>query len=90
MATEVLPDLGTHFHEPVSWHVWDAKYRYREGNVVRDQTIEDTWRRVARALAAAEPESERARWPNAFTGYSTDSSFCRAGASWPVPAHATA
>ncbi|ACY47247.1 adenosylcobalamin-dependent ribonucleoside-diphosphate reductase [Rhodothermus marinus] len=66
MATEVLPDLGTHFHEPVSWHVWDAKYRYREGNVVRDQTIEDTWRRVARALAAAEPESERARWAERF------------------------
>ncbi len=66
MATEVRPDLGTHFHEPVSWHVWDAKYRYREGNVVRDQTIEDTWRRVARALAAAEPESERARWAERF------------------------
>lgn len=66
MTTEVLPDLGTHFHEPVSWHVWDAKYRYREGNVVRDQTIEDTWRRVARALAAAEPESERARWAERF------------------------
>ncbi|WP_397546902.1 adenosylcobalamin-dependent ribonucleoside-diphosphate reductase [Rhodothermus marinus] len=66
MATEVLPDLGTHFHEPVSWHVWDAKYRYREGNVVRDQTIEDTWRRVARALAVAEPESEQARWAERF------------------------
>jgi len=66
MSTEVLPDLGTHFHEPVSWHVWDAKYRYREGAVVRDQTIEDTWRRVARALAVAEPESEQARWAERF------------------------
>ncbi len=66
MAMEVLPDLGMHFHEPVSWHVWDAKYRYREGKAVCDQTIEDTWRRVARALAAAEPESERVRWANQF------------------------
>ncbi|SHK84730.1 adenosylcobalamin-dependent ribonucleoside-diphosphate reductase [Rhodothermus profundi] len=64
MAVEGLPDLGTHFHEPVSWHVWNAKYRYREGAVVRDQTIEDTWRRVARALAAAEPERER--WAQRF------------------------
>ncbi len=66
MATEVRPDPGTHFHEPVSWHVWDAKYRYREGRVERDRTIEDTWRRVARALAAAEPESERAHWAEHF------------------------
>ena len=66
MAVEELPELGTHFQEPVSWHVWNAKYRYREGAVVRDQTIEDTWRRVARALAAAEPEPERKRWAERF------------------------
>jgi len=66
MSVEGQAVQDTHFHEPVSWHVWDAKYRYREGNVVRDQTIEDTWRRVARALAAAEPESERARWAERF------------------------
>lgn len=66
MTGEVLPDLSTHFQEPVSWHVWDAKYRYREGTAVRDQTIEDTWRRVAQALAAAEPEEERKRWGERF------------------------
>lgn len=66
MTGEVLPDLSTHFQEPVSWHVWDAKYRYREGTAVRDQTIEDTWRRVAQALAAAEPEGERKRWGERF------------------------
>ncbi|MDQ7039675.1 MAG: adenosylcobalamin-dependent ribonucleoside-diphosphate reductase [Rhodothermus sp.] len=66
MAEEALPNLGPHFQEPVSWHVWDAKYRYREGAVVRDQTIEDTWRRVAQALAAVEPEPERARWAERF------------------------
>lgn len=34
--------------------MWEAKYRYRENGVSRDNCIEDTWRRVAHALAAEE------------------------------------
>jgi ribonucleoside-diphosphate reductase alpha chain len=39
---------------PISRQIWDAKYRLKaaDGTPV-DLTIEDTWRRVARALAAA-------------------------------------
>ena len=42
---------------PISRQIWDAKYRLKalDGTPV-DQTIEDTWRRVARALAAAEAD----------------------------------
>lgn len=66
MKVTLGPELAPHFHEPVSWQIWDAKYRYREGTQLRDQTIEDTWRRVAQAVAAAEPETERARWAERF------------------------
>ena len=50
---------------PISSRIWDMKYRLKaaDGTPV-DGTIEDTWRRVARALAAA--EAEPARWKPAF------------------------
>jgi len=35
----------------ISRHVWEAKYRYNA-----ERTIADTWRRIARALAAVEPK----------------------------------
>lgn len=38
----------------ISRDVWDAKYRYRDNGVIRDVTLEDTWRRVAHALASVE------------------------------------
>ena len=50
---------------PISSRIWDMKYRLKDaaGNPV-DGTIEDTWRRVARALAGVEAEPER--WEPAF------------------------
>ena len=50
---------------PISSRIWDMKYRLKaaDGTPV-DGTIEDTWRRVARALASA--EAEPARWEPAF------------------------
>ena len=41
---------------PVSQRIWDMKYRLKEGGTPLDATIEDTWRRVARALAAPDPD----------------------------------
>ncbi len=40
---------------PISRQIWDAKYRFKtaDGTPI-DRTIEDSWRRVARALAEAE------------------------------------
>jgi ribonucleoside-diphosphate reductase alpha chain len=57
----------TAFHAPISSQIWDMKYRLKtpEGAPV-DQTVEDSWRRVARALAAAEPEDQRTDWENRF------------------------
>jgi ribonucleoside-diphosphate reductase alpha chain len=42
----------------ISRYIWDVKYRFRKSEEVMDQTIEDTWRRVARAAAAAETDSK--------------------------------
>ncbi len=43
----------------ISREIWDAKYRLKEpdGTPI-DVTVEDTWRRVAKALAAPEKEPE--------------------------------
>jgi len=46
------------FDLPISRHVWDTRYRWRAGGEVRDATIQDTWDRVAWALAAAESDLE--------------------------------
>ncbi len=46
-----------YFSADISRHVWDAKYRYRDGGTVHDQNIADTWRRVAAALAQQEGEA---------------------------------
>jgi len=45
---------------PLSQQIWDAKYRLKadDGTPI-DVTVEDSWRRVARALAAAEKRPEQ-------------------------------
>ena len=69
---------------PISNQIWDAKYRLKtaEGEPV-DLTIEDSWRRVARALAAAERQPEL--WEQPFYEALQDSASCRPAASCPVP-----
>ena len=42
------------FITAISRHIWDSKYRYRDGNTIHDQSIADSWRRIARALASVE------------------------------------
>ena len=51
----------------ISQQIWDMKYRLKgpDGNPV-DRTIEDTWRRVAVALAEPEAAAERAAWAERF------------------------
>ncbi len=64
----------------ISREIWDIKYRYRlaDGTII-DKTIEDTWRRVAEAVAAVEPEPERARWAEAFHDILRDFHFLPGG-----------
>lgn len=44
----------TTFTHPAAVDAWDAWFRWRERGELRDLTIDETWRRVAAALAAAE------------------------------------
>ncbi len=47
----------TRFAAPIAEQIWDMKYRLKtaEGEVL-DQSVEDSWRRIARALAVDEAE----------------------------------
>ncbi len=47
--------------------IWDTKYRLKSktGDVV-DETMDDTYKRVARALADVEAEAEREQWYESF------------------------
>jgi len=50
---------------PIAQEIWDMKYRFRVvGGESSEASIEDSWRRVAAALA--EPEAEKKRWTKAF------------------------
>jgi ribonucleoside-diphosphate reductase alpha chain len=51
----------------ISDEIWDMKYRFKRADgAIVDTTIEDTWRRVATALAEAEKPAERAQWADRF------------------------
>jgi ribonucleoside-diphosphate reductase alpha chain len=67
----------------ISQQIWDMKYRLKapaHGSVPGepiDKTIEDTWRRVAAALA--EPEKDPAAWAERFYGAMDDFQYLPAG-----------
>jgi len=60
--------------QPIAHDIWDMKYRLKDASLAPcDQTVEDTWRRVAEALAEPEAETRRAelaaRFYDALSGY---------------------
>ncbi|MGH7103694.1 MAG: adenosylcobalamin-dependent ribonucleoside-diphosphate reductase [Acetobacteraceae bacterium] len=63
---------------PISRQIWDAKYRLKaaDGTPI-DASIEDSWRRVARALAAA--EADPGQWEAPFYLALADFRFLPAG-----------
>ncbi len=62
----------------ISQQIWDMKYRLKTGNgEVVDKTINDTWRRVARALAA--PEADPGQWEDRFYNALENFQFLPAG-----------
>jgi ribonucleoside-diphosphate reductase alpha chain len=50
---------------PIARHIWETKYRWLKGDKVPEAGIEESWRRVARTVAVAEP-AEQNRWETAF------------------------
>jgi ribonucleoside-diphosphate reductase alpha chain len=53
------------FHAPIAESIWDMKYRFKEADGTPiDGTVEDSWRRIARALA--EVEADPLPWEGEF------------------------
>lgn len=53
------------FDTPIAEQIWDMKYRFKEADGTPiDGSVEDTWRRIARALA--EVEADPAKWEAEF------------------------
>jgi ribonucleoside-diphosphate reductase alpha chain len=62
----------------ISQQIWDMKYRLKApGGAALDRTIEDSWRRVAAALAEA--EQDKALWAERFYEAMADFKFLPAG-----------
>ena len=68
----------TRFAAPIAEQIWDMKYRLKEadGHPI-DQTVEDSWRRIARALASVEKDADL--WQERFYGALEDFRFLPAG-----------
>jgi ribonucleoside-diphosphate reductase alpha chain len=53
------------FDTPIAEQIWDMKYRFKEADGTPiDGSVEDSWRRIARALA--EVEADPAKWEAEF------------------------
>ncbi len=65
------------FTSPIARHIWETKYRYQDAHRA-DADIDDSWRRVAHALAAVEP-SAQAAWAERFHAILRDFRFLPGG-----------
>ena len=62
----------------IARQIWDMKYRLRGADgAPAEASVEETWRRVADALA--EPEADREAWADRFYGVLQDYQFLPAG-----------
>ena len=68
----------TRFTAPIAEQIWDMKYRFKaaDGTPI-DATVEDSWRRIARALASV--EKSPAKWEDKFYAALEDFKYLPAG-----------
>ena len=63
------------FPMAISQQIWDMKYRLKDQNgTFLEQTVQDTWHRIAKALS--EVETEPKKWETIFYNALTDFKFC--------------
>ncbi len=68
----------TRFAAPIAEQIWDMKYRFKEADgTPLDGTVEDSWRRIAGALAVVEKDADH--WENEFYSALEDFKFLPAG-----------
>ncbi|HEV2365888.1 MAG TPA: adenosylcobalamin-dependent ribonucleoside-diphosphate reductase [Caulobacteraceae bacterium] len=69
------------FDIPLAEEIWSSKYRFKPADEAAraDASIEETWSRVADAIALAEPAELRQQWAGRFRQALTDFRFLPAG-----------
>ena len=68
----------TRFTAPIAEQIWDMKYRLKEADGAPiDGSVEETWRRIAGALAAVEDEPDK--WQDKFYAALEDFKYLPAG-----------
>ncbi len=68
----------TRFAAPIAEQIWDMKYRLKQADgTAVDLSVEDSWRRIARALA--KPEADPEAWEERFYAALEDFKFLPAG-----------
>jgi ribonucleoside-diphosphate reductase alpha chain len=66
------------FAAPIAQQIWDMKYRFKQADGTPiDQSVEDSWRRIARSLASVEKDAET--WEDTFYQALEDFKFLPAG-----------
>ena len=66
------------FAAPIAEQIWDMKYRFKQADGTPiDQTVEDSWRRIARDLARV--EKDPAHWEQKFYEALEDFKYLPAG-----------
>jgi len=64
---------------PISRQVWEQKYRFAPAPRQAETSVEDMWRRVARAAASVEKPDERTLWQARFFDAMSNFQFIPAG-----------
>ena len=68
----------TRFAAPIAEQIWDMKYRFKEADGTPvDRSVEDSWRRIARALSSV--EKDPAHWEQKFYDALDDFKYLPAG-----------
>jgi len=67
------------FDNPLAAEIWTSKYRFAPDDGIGDQTVEQSWSRVAAAVAEAEAPGARKQWRDRFLDALTDFQFLPAG-----------
>ena len=71
--------MNAPFDSELSEHIWNNKYRYVDrASDLAERSIEQTWNRVASAVASVE-SSDRPAWGNRFAGLLDAFRFLPAG-----------
>ncbi|WP_425081123.1 adenosylcobalamin-dependent ribonucleoside-diphosphate reductase [Ruegeria arenilitoris] len=66
------------FAAPIAEQIWDMKYRFKQADGTPiDQTVEDSWRRIARDLARV--EKDQGHWEDKFFEALEDFKYLPAG-----------